>query len=95
MLLPSFPTPPCFSPPPRFPQPLFPAQFLFPIEVNCYNYDEKFPYKINLKRHYNESLPGIILFWCDVYFPNFGSDQGLQSHMKNELKEDERILRDV
>ena len=84
MLPPSFLPPPCFPPQPCFPPPLFPAQFRFPIEVKCYTCDEKFPFKINLRRHYNESHPEIILFWCDVCFTNFGSDRGLQSHMRNE-----------
>ena len=83
----SFLPPPCFPPPPSFPPTLFPAPFGFPIEVQCYICYEKFRYKINLRRHYNESHPEIILFWCDVCFNNFGSERGLQSHMRNEHKD--------
>ena len=65
----------------------YPPPFTLPTDAPCYTCSERFQNKIELRRHYDESHPDIILFWCDVCLTNFGSDRGLQSHMRNTLKD--------
>ena len=64
----------------------YPPSFPWPTEFSCYTCYEKFKTKVYLREHYNSSHPDIILFWCDVCLTNFGSERGLQSHMRNEHK---------
>ena len=88
---------PPFSPPPSlaphlFPPTLFPRHPFSPLvgfqkEVSCYRCDDKFPHEVVLKDHYEKVHPEIILFWCKVCWTNFGSERGLQSHMRNDHKE--------
>jgi hypothetical protein len=71
--------PPLLMPPPSFSLPFsFPA-----LNVSCFTCGEKMNFKSELKSHYSESHPEILLFWCDTCFTNFGSERGLKSHMRN------------
>ena len=73
--------PPCFLPPYSFS-----SAFPLPVDFPCYTCDAKFKNKSEVRRHYNSSHADIILYWCDVCLTNFGSDRGLQSHMRNNHK---------
>ena len=94
----SFTSPPPQFPPPQFPpthfpptnfhRPSFPPLNPFPPSISCYTCGNGKLYnsKIDLKKHYDESHPELILFWCEVCFTNFASERGLKSHMRNSHK---------
>ena len=65
----------------------YPPPFTLPTDAPCYTCSERFLNKIELRRHYTESHPDFILFWCDVCLTNFGSERGLKSHMRNNHKD--------
>ena len=69
--------------------PAFPHHppFLLPLEVSCYKCCEKFKNKSELRTHCNASHPDLVLFWCDFCLTNFGSERGLQSHIRNKHKD--------
>ena len=80
--------PPPILPPLLFPQPSFPPPYPFQTSISCYTCGngEHYSSKIDLKKHYDEAHPELILFWCNVCFTNFARERGLKSHMRNSHK---------
>ena len=65
----------------------YPPPFTLPTDAPCFTCSERFKHRNELRRHYTDSHPDLILFWCDVCLTNFGSERGLQSHMRNYHKD--------
>ena len=67
--------------------PSFPYKALsLPRNEPCYTCGEVLKTKTELRQHYDLKHSEIILHWCDECFTNFGSDQGLKSHLRNAHK---------
>ena len=58
--------------------------FALPTDEPCYTCNERLENKLELRKHYTENHPELVLFWCDVCLTNFGSDRGLKSHLRNQ-----------
>ena len=74
-----------FTPPlPFVPPSLYQLSFSIPVQVMCYTCSLEFKNKSELRRHYNSFHPDFKFFWCDICLANYGSERGLQTHMRNQ-----------
>ena len=75
----SFPHPLTLEPPSSYP----PA-FTVPVQVMCYTCNKEFKNKSELRRHFTSFHPDFKFFWCEICLANYGSERGLQTHMRNQ-----------
>ena len=72
-------------PPIMMSQHSFPRPISFTeLDVTCNTCSAKMDFKSELKAHYGEFHPEIVLYWCETCYTNFGSERGLKSHRRNE-----------
>ena len=54
-----------------------------PVQAMCYTCKE-FQDRSELRRHYESFHPDYTFFWCNICLASYGSQGGLQTHMRNQ-----------